>query len=250
MELYTNQLIATLLVSLRIAPTLAFAPPFTLLRVPVTIRLLLSLWLALWIVLANPEQTYERTVSEAQLLPMIISELFLGMVLAIALQLAFGALLTAGRAIDIQVGFGLAQLADPALRQQLPLVGTLFSYAAAAIFFTTTGPADLLAIWSHSVIEVPMGAVATPSLGILLGYISAAFVFAVGIAGLVLLVLFLVDIAIALMSRTLPQMNMLVLGFQVKTIALLVTLPFVFALSGSLFLRLVRLAIDATPDLI
>jgi flagellar biosynthesis protein FliR len=57
-------------------------------------------------------------------------------------------------------------------------------------------------------------------------------------------------VTIAFMSRTLPQMNMLVLGFQVKTIALLVTLPFVFAFSGSLFLRLVRLAIDATPDLI
>jgi flagellar biosynthetic protein FliR len=221
-----------------------------LLRVPVTIRLLLALWLAFWIVLANPEQTYERSVSEAELIPALISELFLGMVLSIALQLAFAALLTAGRAIDIQVGFGLAQVADPTLRQQLPLVGTLFSYAAAAIFFTTSGPADLLAIWSHSVSEIPMGAMASPSLSALLGYISAVFVLAVGIAGLVLLVLFLVDIAIAFMSRTLPQMNMLVLGFQVKTIALLVTLPFVFAFSGSLFLRLMRLAVDAAPDLI
>jgi flagellar biosynthetic protein FliR len=250
MEFYQNQLIAALLISLRIAPTLAFAPPFTLLRVPVTIRLLLALWLAFWIVLANPEQTYERSVSEAELIPALISELFLGMVLSIALQLAFAALLTAGRAIDIQVGFGLAQVADPTLRQQLPLVGTLFSYAAAAIFFTTSGPADLLAIWSHSVSEIPMGAMASPSLSALLGYISAVFVLAVGIAGLVLLVLFLVDIAIAFMSRTLPQMNMLVLGFQVKTIALLVTLPFVFAFSGSLFLRLMRLAVDAAPDLI
>jgi len=250
MELYQNQLIASLLISLRIAPTLAFAPPFTLLRVPVTIRLLLALWLALWIVLANPDQTYQRGLSEAQLIPAVISELFLGMVLSIALQFAFAALLTAGRAIDIQVGFGLAQVADPTLRQQLPLVGTLFSYAAAAIFFTTTGPADLLAIWSHSLNEIPMGAMASPSLSTLLSYISAVFVVAVGIAGLVLLVLFLVDIAIAFMSRTLPQMNMLVLGFQVKTIALLITLPFVFAFSGSLFLRLMRLAIDATPDLI
>jgi flagellar biosynthetic protein FliR len=52
------------------------------------------------------------------------------------------------------------------------------------------------------------------------------------------------------MSRTLPQMNVLVLGFQVKTLALLVTLPFVFAFSGSLFLRLMRLAIEVTPQLI
>lgn len=249
MEAYANQLIATLMISLRIAPTLAFAPPFTLLRIPATVRLLLGLWLALWIVLANPEHTYERGVSDAALIPTVVSELFLGIILAITLQLAFAALLTAGRAIDIQVGFGLAQLADPTLRQQLPLVGTLFSYAAAAIFFSTTGPADLLAIWSHSVAEIPMGEMASLSLGVLLRYISAVFVLAVGIAGIVLLVIFLIDVAVAFMSRTLPQMNMLVLGFQVKTIALLFTLPFVFAFSSSLFLRIVRLAIDATPDL-
>ena len=251
MEAYANQLIAALLISLRIAPTLAFAPPFTLLRIPVTIRLLLSLWLALWIVLANPGHTYERGINEAQLIPIVFSELLLGMTLAIALQLAFAVLLVAGRAIDIQVGFGLAQVADPALRQQLPLVGTLFSYAAAAVFFATDGPADLLAIWSHSVAEIPMGAMAaSPEIGVLLRYISAVFVLAVGLAGLVLLVLFLVDVAVAFMSRTLPQMNMLVLGFQVKTIALLMTLPFVFALSGSLFLRLVRTAIDVTSSLL
>ena len=251
MDAYANQLIAALLISLRIGPTLAFAPPFTLIRVPAMIRMLLALCLALWIVLANPGETYERGVTEAQFLEVILSELVLGMTLAISLQLAFAALLTAGRAIDIQVGFGLAQIADPALRQQLPLVGTLFSYAAAAVFFTTNGPADFLAIWSRSVQEIPMGAFAGgPDLEALLSYIGAVFALALGVAGFLLLVLLLIDVSIAFMSRTLPQMNMLVLGFQVKTIALLVTLPFVFAFSGSLFLRLVRLAVEAAPRLI
>jgi flagellar biosynthetic protein FliR len=251
MDLYANELIAALLISLRIAPTFAFAPPFTLLRAPATIRLLLALSISLWIVLANPALTSERLAGSHALIAMAWSELVLGMTQAIGLQLAFEAVLTSGRAVDIQVGFGLAQVADPTLRQQMPLVGMLFSYAAGAVFFTTGGPADLLAIWSHSVAAVPLGALAEAvKIDVLLSYISAVFLVGVAIAGLVLLVLFLVDIAIAFMSRTLPQMNVLVLGFQVKTLALLVTLPFVFAFSGSLFLRLVRLAIDVTPQLI
>jgi flagellar biosynthesis protein FliR len=246
-EAYTSQIIAALLVSLRIAPTLAFAPPFTLLRVPVAVRLLLSLGLALWIVLANPAQTSEQHFSGAQLLPAFASELLFGIALALGLQLAFAAILMVGRAIDIQVGFALAQVADPTLRSQMPLVGTLFAYAAAAVFFATGGPADLLAIWSLSVDNVPIGAFAAQrDLSVLLEYISAVFVLAVGLAGLVLLILFLLDLTIAFLSRTLPQMNVLVLGFQVKTLALLITLPFVFAFSGALFLRIVRLAIDAT----
>lgn len=251
MEAHANQLIAALLISLRIAPTLAFAPPFTLLRIPATIRLLLSLWLALWIAVATPGQIHERALGAAQLIPAVFSELLLGVTLAITLQLAFGALLMAGRAVDIQVGFGLAQVADPTLRQHMPLIGTLFSYAAAAAFFATSGPADLLALWTLSVAEIPVGALAVaPDLSLLLRYISAVFVLAVGIAGPVLLVIFLVDLTVAFMSRTLPQMNMLVIGFQVKTLALLATLPFVFAFSASLFLRLARSAIDAAASLL
>lgn len=250
MEAYADQLIATLLVGLRIAPTFAFAPPFTLLRTPVSARVLLSLALALWIVLANPAQTYEQPISGAALLPALLAELLLGIAMALSLQLAFAAMLTVGRALDIQVGFGLAQVADPTLRSQMPLVGTLFSYAAAAIFFATGGPADLLAIWSHSVDAIPIGAFAQPNIPNLLAYVSTVFALAVGLAGLVMLTLFLIDLTIAFLSRTLPQMNVLVLGFQVKTLALLVTLPFVFAFSGALFLRIVRLAIDTTSGLI
>ena len=248
MEAYADQVISILLVSFRIGPALAFAPPFTYLRTPAAVRVLLSFSLAAWIDAGAPAQTSLHDSSH--LVTAAISELFMGLTLALCLQLAFGAILTAGRAIDFQAGFGLAVIADPTLRTQMPLIGTLFAYAAAAVFFTTTGPTDLLAIWANSVERVPVGAIAAPNLPMLLEYMSTVFVLAFGLAGFVLLTLFLTDLAIAFVSRTLPQMNVLVLGFQVKTIALLLTLPFVFALSGALFLRIVRLAIDTTSRLI
>jgi flagellar biosynthesis protein FliR len=119
------------------------------------------------------------------------------------------------------------------------------------VFFATSGPSDLLAIWANSVERLPVGRIGFGAdVSVLLEYITAVFAMAFGLAGLVLLVLFLVDLAIAFMSRTLPQMNVLVLGFQVKTITLLLTLPFVFAFSGALILRILRLAIETTPRLI
>ena len=245
----SDQIVASLLLSLRIAPTFAFAPPFTLIRTPATVRLLLSLGLAYWLVAANPEST--ALAERSSVAAAAVSELMLGLTFALALQLAFAALLTAGRALDIQVGFALAQVADPTLRTQMPLVGTLFVYAAGAIFFSTGATADVLAIWSRSLTAAPLGSFAGAfDLAALLEYIRAVFVLAVGLAGVVFMTLFLIDLAIAFMSRTLPQMNVLVLGFQVKTLALLVTLPFVFTYSGSLFLRLFRLALDAMPGVI
>ena len=79
---------------------------------------------------------------------------------------------------------------------------------------------------------------------------SAVFIMAFGAAGLMMLVLFLIDLAIAFMSRTLPQMNVLLLGFQVKTIVLLLTLPIAIAFSAALFLRILRFALETAPMLV
>ncbi|MET0183121.1 MAG: flagellar biosynthetic protein FliR [Caulobacterales bacterium] len=246
---YADNLIAMLLVSLRIGPTLAFAPPFTLIKIPLFVRVFLGVALSAALVGAYP-QAHSSDLLDQSLVAAAASELLLGISLAIALQLAFAAILTAGRAIDFQVGFGLSLIADPTLRTQMPLIGTLFAYAAGAVFFATNGPNDLVAIWTQSLRDIPVGAFAVSGdLSTLLTYISTVFVLALGLGGIAVVTLFICDLAIAFMSRTLPQMNVLLLGFQVKTIALLMTLPFAFSFSGALFLRIVRLAIDTTPRL-
>ena len=250
MDALTDKAVATLLLSLRLVPTLAFAPPFTLLRVPGIVRVLLALSLAAWLVAAHPAQTWQIGGDASNPAAIALAELTLGIALALALQLAFAALQTAGHAIDLQAGFGLAMLIDPTTHAQSPLTGTLFIYAAAAIFFATSGPADLLAIWSASVAQVPLGtALAGAGLATITAYISAVFVMAFGAGGLAMLVLFLLDITIAFMSRTLPQMNVLMLGFQVKTLALLLVLPLALALSASLFVRMLRFALETAAGL-
>lgn len=247
----SDQIVATLLLSLRIAPMFAFAQPFTLLRVPATVRLMLGMSLAAWLVSANPDDTWRAPFWDAGLPLVAIGELLLGITLALALQLAFAALLTAGRAIDIQAGFGLAVLVDPTTKSQMPLVGTIFAYAAAAVFFAIGGPNDLLAIWALSVAQVPLGAAVIGSdPGVLMEYMSGVFLMAIGLAGLVLVVLFVLDLMIAFLSRTLPQMNVLLLGFQVKAIATLAVLPIALSLSGALFGRLMRAALEAMPRLV
>jgi flagellar biosynthetic protein FliR len=241
---FTDQALATLLLSLRIVPTFGFAPPFTLVPMPVMVRPLLGIGLAAWLVASFPDQTW-RAPGQSSLIATGAAELFLGISLALALQLAFAALLTAGRAIDIQAGYGLGALVDPTSKAQMPLIGTLFVYAGAIIFFTTNGPANLVAIWAVSVAEVPLGSAGlSDGLGVILGYISTVFAMAFGAAGLLMLVLFLIDIAIAFMSRTLPQMNVLLLGFQVKTLAVLAVLPLAMALAASTLLAMLRYALE------
>jgi flagellar biosynthetic protein FliR len=73
---------------------------------------------------------------------------------------------------------------------------------------------------------------------------------AMGVAAASILALFLVDMVIALLSRTVPQMNVLVLGFQVKSLVLFLVLPLSFGMAGALFLRLMTLTLEALPRII
>ena len=244
-------LTAALLASLRIVPTLAFSPPFTLLRIPPTVRVMISIGLAAWIVAAFPAQTSATIPQQPSLVGAALAELLIGIALALALQLAFAAILTVGRLVDLQAGFAFAMLADPTNRSQLPLVGMILAYCAGALFFLSDGPASLLAIWATSVEHLPLGSGLDPeAVAKLLAFIGIIFTMALGAGGLILLTLFLIDLTIAFMSRTLPQMNVLFLGFQVKTIATLLLLPVTIATSAALLLRMTQFALATMLELV
>lgn len=233
------------MVSLRLAPALAFAQPFSLVRIPVAVRVAVAIGLSLWLVDARPALTADRLAGHS-FVGLMAGELAIGISIALALQLAFGAILWAGGVLDFQAGYGLATLADPTTREEMPLAGTVLVYGAAALFFTTGAQYDLLALWVASIETLPVGyGLLTPDMTALGSYVGTVFLLATGLVGAAMLAIFLADIVIAFLSRTLPQMNVLLLGFQVKAMLLLVTLPLAIALAGAIFLKLLRLAVTA-----
>ncbi|MEQ1540684.1 MAG: flagellar biosynthetic protein FliR [Novosphingobium sp.] len=236
--------LAVLLATLRLGPLLVFAPPFSLVRLPIWTRTVLAMALALCVLgISTPVQAQAWRgdfVSAAS------SELVLGIAMALPLQLAFAMIGVTGRALDIQAGFGLAFLIDPTTRAQMPLIGALFTYAAAAIFFATGGVADVLAVLSASFAVLPLGAAAAPgAVQAVLAFLGTVAILSMGVAGLAILTLLLIDLVIAMLSRTLPQMNVLVLGFQVKALTALLLLPLTLGLSAGIVARILRLAIEA-----
>jgi flagellar biosynthetic protein FliR len=213
-------------------------------------RVLLGLGLAASMVGGDPELAMAGEPTPARLLSASFGELALGMTFVLALQLMFGALGVAGRILDIQAGFGLGGVINPATGQQAPLVGTLFTYAAGAVFFALNGHADLMIIVRASLEAIPLGSgIFHPSLAHLAAFMSVVFALAFGVAGGAILCLFLVDLTIAFLSRTVPQMNVLILSLQVKTLVLLLTLPLVLGSAGALLARMTAVTLQAIPGL-
>jgi len=231
---------AALSASMRLAPVFAFAPPFTLLRMPARVRLLMVLVLAGCIAAGQPPVD---PASGAFVLR-AASDLLAGLGAALALQLAFAALGFVGRLIDVQAGHGLAMLIDPTTRAQSPLMGTLFGLAAGIAFFEMDAHHALLRVLAAPAAESPaVLMVAGGDLQPLLGYLGLVFSSAFGAGATVLVVLFVIDLSIAFVSRSLPQMNVLMLGLQVKALALLVVAAASTLLIGPALVAVVRQAI-------
>ncbi|HEX8669712.1 MAG TPA: flagellar biosynthetic protein FliR [Allosphingosinicella sp.] len=246
----TAWIYSVLLFSLRVAPVFAFAPPFTLVRTPVLFRVLFAVGIAACVVGSAPVAATAAAAGAGTLATLAVRELLLGAIFVLGFQLSFGALQFAGRTVDVQAGFGMAMLLDPSTRTQMPLVGTILAYAAGAIFFAADGHVELLRILAASLQAIPIGGHDFPtSLEPLLAFVSIVFLTAMGVVGGTVLALFLADLAIALLSRTVPQMNVLVLGFQVKTLLLLVGLPVTLGATGALLARLMRMTVEMVPGL-
>lgn len=244
-------LASSVLLSLRIAPVFVFAPPFTLTRVPRLFLWLFGLGIAATLVGAFPETARVSDLRFSTLAIGAAREFMLGLAPVLALQLMFGMLYMVGRTIDIQSGFGLALLIDPATKGQTPITGTLFAYLAGISFFAINGHHELLRFFAASLDLVPLGAAhGGNGLAALTAYLSTIFLLACGVGAAVILALFLADLSIAMLSRTIPQLNALLLGIQVKAALIILALPVAVGLSGGILTQMSATALRAVARLI
>ncbi|MBT2745972.1 MULTISPECIES: flagellar biosynthetic protein FliR [unclassified Lysobacter] len=233
---------AIALLSLRLGPVFVLSPPFSLIRVPQRVRVCLVLALS---ALLAPVLPMQLPATEGAFVVSALSEVLIGLTFALALQLAFAALSFAGRVLDVQAGYGLAMVIDPGTRAQSPLFGTIFVMAAAVIFFANNGHLELVRVLAASAHAMPIGLpMLAGSPQALIGYLSLVISTGFGAIAAVTVTLFLIDLTIALLSRALPQMNALMLGLQVKTIATLVMLTLSAGLLAPVALRLIRYSLD------
>jgi flagellar biosynthetic protein FliR len=162
------------------------------------------------------------------LLGAALAEMALGATLALGVMLAFAAFSVAGNLLDIQVGFGIAQVFDPSSNRQLPILTSLFNQLALLLFFLADGHHFLLRGLAASTVVFPPGAWWSPAsgLGVIVGQAGAMFSLGFALAAPVVFCLLLVELALGVIARNLPQMNMFAVGIPVKLVAGLAALAF------------------------
>lgn len=209
-------LMATLLVSIRVASATMVAPVFGPSSVPAPARVLLVLGLSAFMVMAAPVPAVTIT-NLATLLSAAFGEVFFGLAFAFGFIVAYAATQVAGRALDIQVGFGAAGILNPATQVVSPLLGSVFGMLAIAAFLALDGHLMLVRALAASIFSIPPGSsLAQIDPALLLRHSSVTFTFGLALAAPVMFMLLLADLAMAVFARSMPQLNVFVLGFAVK----------------------------------
>lgn len=234
-----------LLVSTRLAMVFIATPPFAGIPMPAIARLIVVVGLAAGLVGVAPSSVLHGLEVEA-LAAAVLFEVVVGGVFAAGLFTAFATFHFAGRLLDYQIGFGMASLVDIATRNNMPLIGALLSSLAAVFFFAIDGHLVLLRLIHLSLEKLPPGGnVASLDIGSVIAQFATCFSFGLMLVAPLVLCLLLVDIGMAFMSRTMPQMNVFVMSLALKVLVGLTVLAIAVPLAGGAIRRVFDSAFDA-----
>ncbi len=229
------QTISFLLIFLRVFAIGTVFQPFSIRTIPVSIRLLLAI--AISIILL---QLYSlRDLPDmSTLLVLGIKEIVVGLVIGFLANIVFYMLQIVGQIIDFQVGLSLANIINPAFDIQMSPIGDLLFVLGVFIFLVSGGYLQVIEAFAYSFNIVPLGMVNLSNYAFgdafkLLGNFTlhVALRFSAPIISTILLV----DVMIGIIARTVPQINIFIIGLPLKT--------------GLAFLALIVI-IGILPDLI
>jgi flagellar biosynthesis protein FliR len=223
-------LAALLLGTARAAGFVLLAPPFNSRTIPGPVKgalaMALSLLLSTQIAPSLPEPTAGFLVVAA------VTEVIIGAALGFVVQVLFTAVQMAGDLIDVTGGFSLQPAYDPLAMTQNSSIGRLHYLLATTLLFSSGGHLLIVKGFATSYVGLPVGGdVPTDQIGaVLLTAFSMMFLAALQIAGPMVAVLLLADVALALLSRAAPALNIFTFGFPVKIMLTLVMLGLTFPL--------------------
>lgn len=213
---------AVALAGVRVTAFVVIAPPFSHNAIPMRIKAMLGVGLA---VAVAPRVTDDYVAREiGAFLLALTGELVVGLALGFLVMLAFSAVQSAGALIDLFGGFSLAQGFDPMSMVNGAQFSKLFHLVALALLFVTDGYQLVLGGLFRSFGAIPVGAgLDVPGTGeLLLVGLSQMFLAALQIAAPLIVVLFLADAGLGLLTRVAPALNAFALGFPLKILLTIV----------------------------
>lgn len=212
-----QQLEFFVIILIRVSGFVYTAPFFSLKNSPRSTKIGLSLMLSLILFQVTPYEPLEYMGVIGYAI-VVAENLLAGVLLGFLANVSYQIISLAGHLIDMEIGFSMVNEFDPVTSQQVTVSGTFYEYAVMLVLMVTYMHHYLLDALIDSFTVVPVGGVIINPLiyNVGLKYIVDFFVIAFRIVLPVFAALLIVNVILAIMAKVAPQMNMFVIGMQLK----------------------------------
>ena len=247
-EFYIGHAVAWSLVFIRVLGLTMFAPLMSGTTLPRQFSVLFAAMFAVAVyAMMPPEARQPPPMTMHALAIAALSEVLIGAGIGLIAGLPLIAVEIAGQIIGYQLGFSVAQAANPGLDINLDAIGTMLFYIAVAIFVSMGGLEHTFLALIDTFGRVPVGGLAfadapvTAYTEALLAATELAVRIAAPAAGVGLMAL----LGLAFIMRTMPQLNVLTISFPLKILIGVVATVFALTAISDAIADAVKMAIDA-----
>ncbi len=176
-------------------------------------------------IMGGTQLEYTNLLSYAAL---AIKEFLVGIVMGYVSFLVFSALYVAGQIMDMQIGFGMVNVIDPMMGGQVPMMGNFFYILTTLFFLMIDGHHVLFKALFESYKVIPLGGFSFTETLVtnIVNVVAITFLIGIQISIPILAALLMTEVGLGILSRTVPQMNVFVVGMPLKLALGLLTLYF------------------------
>ena len=207
-----------LLIFVRVSAFFVTIPLFSYKTIPSQLKIVLAFVLS-WMMYYT--FSIEAFTINGDYLLLVLKEAIVGLVLGLVVYIVFSAVQIAGGFIDFQMGFAMANIVDPQTGAQSPLMGQFFNFLLLLVFLAINGHHLVLDGIFYSYQFMPMDQFFpkfgdAESVEYIMKLFVAVFAIAFQMSAPIIATLFLVTLALGITGKTVPQLNIFVVGFPIK----------------------------------
>lgn len=214
----TTEIVAFMIVLLRLSGIMMFAPFFSNYSVPMMIRALFALVTAFVLAPSLPIRSVPTELGLSSIVGVATGEILSGILLGLAAACIFAGFQFAGQVISLQLGFSLINQIDPQTNVEAPVFSFIQNYIGLLFFLLINGHHWFLLAINESFGALPVGGlqIQGPVIQWLVYLSSQIFVIGLRIAGPILIVSIIADVVMGIIGRAAPQIHILIVSMPLK----------------------------------
>ena len=229
----------------RVAALFGTAPLFQHRGIPAPVKVGLAAMVAL-LVSSNINAAPAVAILSLDGMIVLAQQVIIGTALGLTIRLVFAAMELCGNLIGLQMGLGFALFFDPQHNAQTPIVGSVLGYLALLLFLSFNGHLTMIAALTESFHTLPIGTGAALQLDWQRLVAQGSSIFSIGLhlSLPVLVTLLLVNVALGVLTRAAPQLNVFSIGFPITLAVGLAALAFALPYMNPLMERYLEEAVQ------